>query len=503
MFKKILIGLSLLVVLLVVVVVGIFFYAMNQVNSPSFADSIKKQILDKTGLELQFSEHSISLRTLTLKNLTLPNPKAAPAENLLAVDEVKLSYDLISLFKGTLELPEISLTKPVLKLRQSKEGGLILPVDLAQLKTRLAGDQGTQTQGKAARPMPINAPNIKIIAAAALIYADDGSLLFQADHANITAGFTQTISARSAEGLLEVKQVTVVPAIKITDLKSPLKFENDILSLTDMKGTLYGGPLKATASLDTKASPMTYETKAQAASVDMSGLMTGVGSDPQTLLGKLQFDFKGAGNLDTPKEILGGGTFNISEVLIPKLQDLKILGSVLGISALKEGKLDAVESTYTIAQQKVVLQPLDIKSDNLNIAMTGPVGFDKMLDLKGNVNLDPNAVKILITMAGIKTVEGQGIPITVQGPVNDPQIQIDGQKLASVLAVLDPAKLLQSPEQLMEAGSKLLDGFLKPKSDNAAPDSNGTTAPAEKKPGGLDLFNPFKSQPKEPTPTQP
>lgn len=496
MLKKILIGLGILFVLFIAVLVGLFFFGMAKINSPATADFVKKEIQNYTGAEVRFSEHTISLSELTLKNLTIPNPKAAEGENILSVENVRVTYKLTSIFSGAVMVPEISITKPSIRLRQDKEGGLILPIDLAQIKTKLSEARKTQTQPAPDANVPINAPDIKVIGAEVEVFADDGSLLFKAENANITAAFSQTLTDRNATGSLTSKLVTIMPAIKATDIQSPIKFEKDVFSLTDIVGKLYSGSLKASADLDTKPSPMTFQVRAALASVDMSGLMTGVGSDPQTLLGKLQLDFKGSGNLDAPKELLGEGTLQITEVQVPKLQNLKVLGSVLGISALKEGKFDGVDSAFKIAGQKVSLEPLHVKSENLNINMIGPVGFDKNVDLKGGVQLDANAVKMLVTLAGIKTLEGgQTIPITVTGPVNDPKISLDGQSLDNVLAVLDPAKILAAPGQLIEGL------FNKPKNDSPSPTTDGTAAPEQKKPGVLDVFNPFKSKPKaEPAP---
>jgi uncharacterized protein involved in outer membrane biogenesis len=501
MLKKILIVLSVLVILALVLVVGAFFFVMGKLNSPSFAESIKTELRNKSGLELQFSEHSISLSKLVLKKVALPNPKSRDGENLLAIEEINLSYSLPKILKGSLDLPEVIITQPTIILRQSTEGGLILPVDLAQLKTKLAQAVGSTASTEPTPPssggFPVNAPNIKILAAQLSVFAADNSLLFQAENTNINAAFTQSLDQRSASGTLSTAKATVMPAILITDIKSPLLFEKGILSLSDLQGNLYNGTLKAIASLDTNPSPMTYQAKANLASVDMSSLMVGVGSDPQTLHGKLRLDFTGQGHLDAPKEIIANGTFDISETRVPKLESLKVLGSVLGINALKEGKFDAVDSTYTIAEQKVQLAPINIKSQNLNITLNGPIGFDKTLNLAGGVALDPNAMKMLITLAGIKTLEGgQTIPITLTGTTQEPKIRLDGQALDSVVAVLDPSKILAAPGQLLE-------GFLN-KAKDSIPNPSNSSTPTDEKANILDVFNPFKSKPAaEPAPAQP
>lgn len=490
MLKKIIIGLGIIIALAIVLLVGGIFYAVSHLNSSSFADEIKTKIKNLYGLEVQFTEHQLGLTQFTLKNFRIPNPKAAAGENLLFVEEIRAKYSLPSLMDGTFLINEIILTKPAVKVRQSKEGTLILPVDLADLKTKLAAAQGTTPQVETPRSsLAFSAPDIKLLDAEIELLADDGNILFKAEKATILASFNQTSAGRDAAGTLTVKQVTVMPGLKVTDIKSPLKFEKDILSLSEITGNLYNGTLKAIVSVDTKASPITYQTKATLNSVDMSGLIADVGSDAQTLLGKLQLDFEGNGHLDAPKEILGKGTFKITEVQVPKLQKMKLLGNLIGVSALREGKFESVQGIYQIAQQKVQLNPLEIKSPNLNINMNGPVGFDKTLSLEGYVVLDPAALQLLLTLANMQPIEGKGLPVEVKGTAQEPQVRICGKLIDEILAM--------DPNQLINTGATILDSFLKPSTQTPS-DPNASKTDAS---GLIKSFNPFKPKTENPQPT--
>jgi len=488
MFKKLLLDFALLVILIIAALVAVFVYGLNYVNSTEFADTIKNKIKSQLNTDITFSEHSISFNHLILKNITIPNPKAAVGENLLAVEEVKLTYSLMSFYQGRYEVSEALITKPVIKLRQSKEGSLILPVDLAQLKTTLATAKGLEKPAEV--PLSFSLPNIKVVGAEVECLAEDGATLFKAENANILASYKQQGTEQSAQGDLTINVVTVMPGLKITNVKSPLKFEKDILSLTEIMGSIYNGSLKGNVTLNTKASPMTYETKVDLDSVDMSALMADVGSDAQTLLGRLQLDFTGKGNLDAPKEVIGSGSFKISEAQVPKLKKLQLLGNLAGVSALKEGKFEHVDATYQIAQQKVQLAPLSIRSPNLNITMNGPVGFDKSLNLNGVVQLDPTAIQLLLNLAGLKSEDGKSLPVEVKGTTQEPKVSISGKLIDDILA-MDPAALINK-------GTQLMDQFFKTKSD-APTDPN---APSEGKKNILDGFNnPFKKKTQTPEPT--
>ncbi|NJK92098.1 MAG: AsmA family protein [Blastochloris sp.] len=428
--EKILLGLAILAVLILVALVAGFFFVMNQLNSPGFAESIRQGIKDKFGAEVQFSGHRIGLGSASLQKLTIPNPSVPQGENLLSADLIELDFSLLSIFQGNPTVSKLIITQPVLKLRQRKEGGLILPIDLAQLQAKLTEASANPGPVEAGTQLPLSISNLKLLGAAVEVYADDGSVLFKAENANFNGSFTQTLSERSAQGDLTIAKLFITPGIQASEAKSPLVFEKNILRLTQLTAKLYGGDFAGEASLDTQASPMTYQTTAQVTGADLSPFMADLGSDANTILGKATMDFKGGGDFAQPKELVGAGTLSVSEFQVPKLQSLKAVGLTLGITALQEGKFDSLQSTYKIAGQKVILEPLNVNSPNLNIVMNGPIGFDKSIQLLGTLSVDPGSLQLantLLSSANLSSssVTRMNLPITVTGMANDPKVRVD------------------------------------------------------------------------------
>jgi len=176
--------------------------------------------------------------------------------------------------------------------------------------------------------------------------------------------------------------------------------------------------------------------------------------------GKLNFSLFGKGNASAPKALNGEGNFKIAPAMMPKLQVAKVLGGILGVKLIQDGTFQEVNGTFTLHDQVVDFSQLDVISENVSVRLTGTVGFDNQLDLKGNVILEPGATAAFSNLFGQTADEIRSevreIPLTITGPSAAPKVKVDTVQVG------------------LDAGKNLLNRFLFNQEDS---EESGTDEP--------------------------
>ena len=442
MLKKIVIVAVIIVVLILAIAAAGVFWGLNKVNSPEFRQIILAKITESTGMHVEMENLHIGFFSTEITNLAVPS---ANGENFLQAKRIKVHYSLLKLKQKPIVIDKIEIDEPVVLARKDSTGTLILPFEKAP---------GVEKEpAEAGEPLTLSLPEIYVRNGNISLFAHDKSLLFAATGANLQASYVKLTDSQKANGNLKIGKITVAPGISVTDFSSPVTYENNKITLPQIQSTVYTGALSGDANVDLAAAPSTFATKINITKLDISGLMGDLGGDPTTLTGKLDLNFTGNGNLDEPMDLTAKGDLLIPSPTIGKLQSYRtltqIIGTFGGVSLLKEGKFDDIKSNFNISGQKVQLEPLDVNSRNISIHLTGPISFDKILDLKGEVTLAPGILQVAQTVETIigtvnaiknpgepepaqqpKTPDKVVLPITITGSADDPKIGISGGNAA-------------------------------------------------------------------------
>ncbi|MDR0532797.1 MAG: AsmA-like C-terminal region-containing protein [Verrucomicrobiales bacterium] len=443
MLKKIIIIVGIIVLLILIVIGAGAYWGLSKVNSPEGKQLIIAKISESTGIDLEIEKLHIGLFSTRIDNISIPAAKGnANGEKFLQVKDVIVNYSILQLLRSPITVAKIEIDNPAVIVRQDSSGALQLPIE----KAPGTAAQPEQPSGK---PLTLSLPEIYVRNASATIFASDNSVLFAVKDANLQASYDKLGNSQQAKGNLKIGKATVTPGLSVTDLNLPLEFTNNKLTVSKFQGSVYNGALTGNANVNLGATPATFGTDVAISKADLSAMLADLGSDPNTIIGKLDLNFEGNGNLDAPKNLTGKGNLLIPSPVIGKLKSYQnltgIIGTIGGVSALKEGKFDNIKTSFTMAEQKIQLTPLEVNSQNISISLSGPLGFDKSLDLKGEVDLAPGLLQVAQTVENIigavnaiknpdaqqpvnnetKTPSKIKFPLAVDGTTDDPKISLD------------------------------------------------------------------------------
>ncbi|MDR2463083.1 MAG: AsmA-like C-terminal region-containing protein [Verrucomicrobiales bacterium] len=438
MFKKIILIVSVIIILVLVIASAGIYWALGKINSPEFKHFIETKISATTGIDVEFEKLHIGLSNAEVTNLTIPAKDALGDENFLQVKGIKVHYNILKLFNSPLTIDKIEIEDPILIARQNASGSLILPIEKAP---------ATAAKIESKERTFISLPEIYLRNANLSIFASDQSLLFSAAQSYAQASYAKLGNGQEVNANLSVKKIFITPGLNLGDFTAPIVYKGNRLTVDKIQSVFYGGNLSGSASLDLGVAPSAFNTNITVSGADLGGLLGNLGASPDTIGGKFDLNFNGNGNLDSPKNLTGSGDLIIPSPVIGKLKAYQnitqIIGTIGGISVLKEGKFDNIKTMFTISEQKLQLNPLAVNSPNLTISLGGAVGFDQNLDLKGEVILAPGILQVAQTVENIlntvntishpdtppatapQTPGMLKFPLTVSGPATDPKIGLD------------------------------------------------------------------------------
>jgi len=395
MMKKIAIALGILALLFVLLIGACIFGTFHYLNSDGFRDTIVLGVNKNFQTQLHVESLSVGLGGVELQGIRIPNLPPHQQENFLAVKSLKINFKWFGNSPGSLPIGKIEVSDPALSLYITEKGGADFPF---KLPPSLGTTPGTQNSAPTSPADQINLSlsDINVQNASLKVSGSDNSTLLESSGADVTAAYDKHGADQKATANLQVGTVRIMPGVQISNFKAPLIYESNQVKVSQFTADCHGGHIKGLASANLINGKFNAEAHLQ--DVETAGLLTDLGSAPDTMNGNLTLNFTGQGLISDARNLSGQGDLKIPSPIIGKLQAFKDLGGLIGmvggVSALKDGKFDEINSKFTLAEQKIKLDPLNVDSRNLSIQMSGTVGFDKKLDLTGNVRLAPGLLQV-------------------------------------------------------------------------------------------------------------
>ena len=228
------------------------------------------------------------------------------------------------------------------------------------------------------------------------------------------------------DATLAVKSVTM-DNIKVSAINAHAKVNNGIAEITPLTGSTFGGTFKVNGKLTSKNGKLPADLH-----VDIDNIK--VGDVIQAFkAGKVLF----SGDLDANADITTAG-ITVDDILTsingkadyklkngvahgigynPNLVSLDTLKTLNLFSNNKQTKIKDVDGSVTFQNGRMNMDTVKIDSDYLKGRMKGGIMLaDRTLNFDGTIN-----------------VENVEVPMSVTGPLSDPKITIDSEKLISGL----------------------------------------------------------------------
>lgn len=360
---------------------------------------------------------------LSLRGLSIPDP-TAPERNIIEAQGLRVRFLLWPLLQQRFVVREGLLIEPTLIVRQTADGNWILP-----LPSR--------------RPKDVEVP-----AAPAAPSIKGPSFRGELERVRLTEGTVVFIDAKSrpvlslekvdveakmleggkAEGTFYVARMEVSGSLKPNKIGGPFSWDGKVLDFPAIQGMLAGGNLSASYRLDIGKEP-SYALAASLEGVLLKKLVEDAHVEPGKTDGQLRGTLNLSGDPRHSDSLEGKGHFELVSARLRPMEFLVKLGELLQIDELQLLKLHEARVDLTIEDERVKIDDLILKSENLIITGTGPIKFNGKLDLDARLLVNAKLQKQLKGLLGNNFVESEipeyrQVTFDVTGRVDNPQTNL-------------------------------------------------------------------------------
>lgn len=437
-----------LIILGVLVLVGVFALGVglwmihSWLHSEDFKQMVQKQTSSALGAEVIIDDVQFSWKDgISLRTMRIPNTTPHDQEDFFSLVQGQITPSWFSLLGNSPTLELVELKGPIIRLRQTPNGNFHLPF--------VFQEKATSDQGISLFINRLSLTDGKIKA-----FAADRSPLFTLEGTSLNQWVALNHSTVKLEGHMGIRRLVVGPTFTLDSLASPLKFTAGVLEFPGISGACYGGSATGNLTVDFNQTEPTFRLQATLSEVDVPTMLSAFESDPQLILGKMRVEVDTQGRLSEPKALTGPGTLRIAPAHMSKFKSLQLLGTLLGISILRDGNMESIEAEFDLGNETIQMKRLWIQSPNVTIKLEGTIGFDQKLDLRGDLEVAPDLLSLIKPLASqiLKRRDGGavGTRLLVRGTVAAPEIQLDGNWITENMTEDSLNQLFNRGEELIK-----------------------------------------------------
>lgn len=430
-----------ILILLALVAAGGVFYLTRFVNTPEF----KQQVLDAahkaTGTDVKIGEMKVSILSgIDLQDVTVANPEGFTG-NLLTAKSFALHYRLMPLLQKRVEVETLTLDTPVITLAKNNKG------DWNYDKLGGPSEPKPKTE-KPAEPKPasssggldIAVSNIELKHATVVMLSDSGKELLRITDANFSSAVNLVGDKLTGNGRASIAEAAAANSLFIRTIATPVALTPEAVKLAPLTGKVADGEISGEAGL-TLTGGSKYSVNLQIKNADVVKLIQEAGVAKKVFSsGKLQVStaLTGTGGLDT---MAGNGKIEITGGQLVDIPVLKLIATLLQISALQNLKFDECRVEYTIANNVMETPVISLKSPQVQIAGKGTVA---LADYSLNHTLTLGLAKEALAstpkeIRNIFTAREDGsfaLEFKVWGPYDAPKTDLDKRLLTGAAGQL-------------------------------------------------------------------
>jgi type II secretion system protein N len=201
-----------------------------------------------------------------------------------------------------------------------------------------------------------------------------------------------------------------------------------VLDLPDIQGSLSGGKLIGKYRVESSEQP-SFVLALQLTGVLLRKLAEDAQLEPGKTEGVLQGSVNLSGDPRTSDSIAGTGHFELVSAKLKPVDFLIKLGELLQIDELQLLKLSDARLDVTIRDERVQVDDIILKSDNLILRGKGPVRFNGRMNLDARLLVNPKLQHQLRGVIGKNLVDSEDpeyrqIPFTVTGRIDSPKTDL-------------------------------------------------------------------------------
>ena len=408
--RLILFGLTGLLILAAVVLLGMNLYVQSQGTQAR----IQRELRRHFGADLHIGRISVTpWGGLKLSGITIPQSDQPDAANFLEAQSFNLQLRFLSLFSRKLVITEVALVDPKVIWQQNEQGKWRLP-------SRTEKESPPARESALPEPeLPAFTPNIELLPSptppaetspAALppvkerrgeivteirrLNLRNGNFRFLDRSARLVAAFENVgirslLSAPDAlRGKATVEKISLRDRFFLQQLATPLRYESGELELSQISARIGDGEITGRFSLQSQTEDSPFSVDAKFRNVQADRLIIEASGPAGILQGKLEGSFQATGKTADADALAGTGEILLHDGQLRQYPLLVAVGQILQIDELTQLHLEQAEAKYHIAPGVVTVDQLDLRSQNIHLTATGTINFSGKLHLDSRLSIN-------------------------------------------------------------------------------------------------------------------
>jgi hypothetical protein len=222
----------------------------------------------------------------------------------------------------------------------------------------------------------------------------DGDFTFLDQTGRLVASFagvnfrTNLRNALALRGDAKVARVSLRDRFFLDQLRSPLRYEPDVLELSKISARVAEGEVNGYFAMQPEAEDSPFTTSVTFHDVLADQLVENAGGPKEMVKGKLEGSFQASGKAGDPDAIVGKGEIFLRDGRVQQYRLLVLLGQILQIEELQELQLEQAAAKYHVRPGLVTIDELVLRSPNIRLTSSGTVAFDGTLQLNSQLAIN-------------------------------------------------------------------------------------------------------------------
>jgi len=360
---------------------------------------------------------------LVIRGISIPDPTNANL-NFVEAEALRIRFSLAPLRNRRFVITECTLFQPKLIVRQLENGDWVIPLIPARTQVAEALKEPSLSTSKGAS-FKAELQNFRLRGGNIVFLNAKNRAIVTLERTDISG---QIALDRSATGIFEIGRADFFNSLKPRKIGGPFTWDGRALDLPDIQGSLAGGKLTGKYHVETSEQP-SFVLGLQLTGVLLRKLAEEAQIEQGKTEGVLQGSLDLSGDPRDSDSLTGAGHFELVSAKLKPVDFLIKLGELLQIDELQLLKLSDARIDVTIRDERVQVEDMILKSDNLILRGKGPVRFN------GKMNLDASLLVNLKLQQQLKGVLGKNfvdsedpnyrqLPFTVTGRIDNPKTDL-------------------------------------------------------------------------------